>query len=549
MGVSENDAIIITGLFETALVKTESFEIIEQNQIESIMEAQAYSLGGCTDESCAIEVGKLLSAEQIILGDLSAIGSKIILNAKIIDVELGRNIKADTVDAQGMEEMTEAVELLAYKLAGLTFAEEGDVRIARTFGEALVETVPSGADIYINGSKKGVSPDLVTRIPLGTVRIEAKLGNLYGMNEVTITEDTSRISLQLEEQYGNLFIKSSEDDVSVYLDGTLLGPLGSGFFNDLSVGEHILELKGSSTYWKDDVVLEAGVSTKVQAYPRNLGYLSYSLPDETEAEITGMNYRQVIRGTGRIQVFEGDYKIKAYGGKFISLEEQYSVSKGSTISFSPDMEYTAVYKAKLTEDRRNSTYSSLSRELEEKKKIVMPGYRITDSDLWEVEELGSRISKAEFSFPDLLGSWESFKAAAGDRKKLQDDLADYKARRQELDIQKQLLENSKNSHFSGGWVAMGIGAGSAILSAVSFTLSWVTYQDYLDADQASYQSLKDSYKMWDMVGYVSAGTAVLGAGLAPLIWNTGPGENDSAGVVSELAMVNSEISRLEVELK
>ena len=76
VGVSENEAQVITGLFETALVQTESFNVIEQNQMTEIMEAQAYSMGGCTDESCAIEVGKLLSAEQIILGDLSSIGAE-----------------------------------------------------------------------------------------------------------------------------------------------------------------------------------------------------------------------------------------------------------------------------------------------------------------------------------------------------------------------------------------------------------------------------------------------------------------------------------------
>ena len=118
IGVSEKDAQVLSGLFETALVKTNSFSVIEQNQVKEIVDAQAYSMSGCTDEACAIEFGELLSAEQIILGDVSIIGGKFIINAKIIDVAQGKNIKADNVEANSMADMTQATELLAFKLAG-----------------------------------------------------------------------------------------------------------------------------------------------------------------------------------------------------------------------------------------------------------------------------------------------------------------------------------------------------------------------------------------------------------------------------------------------
>ena len=42
--VSDSEALVITELFETALVKTGVYNIIEQNDIRAITEAQAYSL-------------------------------------------------------------------------------------------------------------------------------------------------------------------------------------------------------------------------------------------------------------------------------------------------------------------------------------------------------------------------------------------------------------------------------------------------------------------------------------------------------------------------
>jgi TolB-like protein len=94
ISVSKADADVVTGLFETGLVKTETYNVIEQNQIKEILSAQEQSMSDCTDEQCAMEFGKLLAAEQIVLGTLSSVGGTYILNAKIIDVTTGRNIKA-----------------------------------------------------------------------------------------------------------------------------------------------------------------------------------------------------------------------------------------------------------------------------------------------------------------------------------------------------------------------------------------------------------------------------------------------------------------------
>ncbi|MDA3938808.1 MAG: PEGA domain-containing protein [Spirochaetia bacterium] len=171
IGVSKNDALVVTGLFETGLVKTDSFNVIEQKQVNEILAAQAFTLTGCTDDACAIEFGKLLAAEQIILGDLSTIGGKYILNVKIIDVELGKNIKADSVETSKLSEMTAAAELLAFKLASLTYSEGKNVQIANAFRDVFIETDPTGADIYINGVRKGVSPGLFEKVPLGNITV------------------------------------------------------------------------------------------------------------------------------------------------------------------------------------------------------------------------------------------------------------------------------------------------------------------------------------------------------------------------------------------
>lgn len=95
INVSRSDAEAITELSETALVKTEIFDVIEQSQISNILETQEYSISDCNDEQCAIVFGKLLATEQIVLDSVFKIGSLYVRNTKLIDAQTG-GVAVDT---------------------------------------------------------------------------------------------------------------------------------------------------------------------------------------------------------------------------------------------------------------------------------------------------------------------------------------------------------------------------------------------------------------------------------------------------------------------
>jgi TolB-like protein len=544
VGVSENEAQVITGLFETALVQTESFHVIEQNQMTEIMEAQAYSISGCTDESCAIEVGKLLSAEQIILGDLSSIGGKIILNAKIIDVESGRNIKADKVEAAGIGAMTNAVELLAFKLAGLTYTTGGDVKVATTFGEVFIETIPAGAEILINGVRKGVSPELISRIPLGQITIEAKKGSMYAVEKVTVAEDTAEIKLDLKEQYGKLFIKSSDQDVDVYIDGKKLGPLGSGFFDKLVIGNHLLELQSDSVYWKDDIEIEIGVSTRVEAYPKGFGYIDYDIPDGAAAWVKGGDLNRTLTGSGSLQLSEGIYRASVDGDIYVPFEKRISITKGDRFNFSPEMQYTDEYQAELKEKRKAEDLSFFTAEIESLVLKFDDEHRFTDDDIALLTDIETKLTSSEFEFKEIKQRFKDISTRVFEIKNKQDRIETLQHEKVELELQIAAVEKSQKNHRTAGWISLGTGATAALFSGTSFLISWTTYQDYLEADEDQWSEIKEKYEMWDLIGYISAGVAVLGGGLAPLIWWTAPDDNEKSASAAQLAAIQMELNTL-----
>ncbi len=109
-------SMIISQLFETNLVNTGSYDVLSQNERDKILAAQAESMSGCSDESCAIEIGRMLAAEQIIIGTVAALGSKFIINAKIIDVTTSKTLGADMISATSVEDLDTACRTLTYSL-------------------------------------------------------------------------------------------------------------------------------------------------------------------------------------------------------------------------------------------------------------------------------------------------------------------------------------------------------------------------------------------------------------------------------------------------
>ena len=257
------------------------------------------------------------------------------------------NINADNIKAENLSLITDKVELLAYKIAGLTYTSGDTIKIAEDFRELFVETFPEGANIYINGVRKGVSPDLFEQIPLGFIRIEAEKDNLYGRVDIHITEDTNSVTIDLKETYGNLFIKTGYKDLNVYLDGILLGIVDSGFFADISVGGHDLVLEGDGYFWRGFVSVSANKSTTVEVELRAYGSLLYNIPDGAVAEITNDSvFLQSLTKSGDIALWSEEYIIKVSGDDFETEEFSIFISKGDKYNFNPILKHNREYIAR-----------------------------------------------------------------------------------------------------------------------------------------------------------------------------------------------------------
>jgi len=88
-GVSKIISVAVSDLIRSDIVETGHFLVIERNQISAILNEQGFQQTGCTDSACAVKMGKLLSANKVLIGEINQIGAAVMITLRIVDVEKG----------------------------------------------------------------------------------------------------------------------------------------------------------------------------------------------------------------------------------------------------------------------------------------------------------------------------------------------------------------------------------------------------------------------------------------------------------------------------
>jgi curli biogenesis system outer membrane secretion channel CsgG len=115
-GMSTMDAQFITDYLSSALYNTKAFRIIDRNQRETLLQELSFSMSGCSEESCQLEMGRLLSADKIIVGNLGKISSRFIMDIRMIDVSSGETVSVSNNIYNSMDELIDDSRFIAVTL-------------------------------------------------------------------------------------------------------------------------------------------------------------------------------------------------------------------------------------------------------------------------------------------------------------------------------------------------------------------------------------------------------------------------------------------------
>jgi uncharacterized protein (TIGR02145 family) len=140
-GVDEATSASVTEALSDELMKTGRVRVMERSQMEKILKEQGFQQSGACDGSgCAVEVGKLLSINRMVVGTLGKLGSAWTFSVRGVDVQTGEILGSARRQQKG-----EIEDVVPVVMPGLA-----DELVAGILGQKVAPrklTVPTAAPV------------------------------------------------------------------------------------------------------------------------------------------------------------------------------------------------------------------------------------------------------------------------------------------------------------------------------------------------------------------------------------------------------------------
>lgn len=284
-GVSKNDASIIADRFRSELLETGKVRVLERTEMAKILREQAFSRSGaCDSGECAVEIGRLLAVDRMVVGSVGRIGGLYTLGVRLLDMGTGEILFSANKDQEGGMErlLVEDVPELAAKLSeGAVSTSSFQVR-KPGFGDLQVALSDPEAKLFLDGKPvSGESPYFLEHLESGVHKLVAKSKNKYAEASVELApDDLQKVVLTLVPGNGAIRLYSEPMGAMVFLDGQEIGetPLKKA---DVPAGlrEIRLEREGFfDTTFRVDIDMDATATRKIRLAPCGVLELSSNTP-------------------------------------------------------------------------------------------------------------------------------------------------------------------------------------------------------------------------------------------------------------------------------
>jgi hypothetical protein len=163
-GISKFDVKVFVDYLTSQIVETNKYIVIDRMEREAILDEIEFSNQDCADEKCQLEIGKLLSANQLILGSMGKVGNRYILNIRIVAVETGETQRSVSERYNSISELVDGSRLLVSRLIDteIPFRIEGKT-------ETAVRKEDTKAKEFDNLIIDEKQPDIVVQVPLSPI--------------------------------------------------------------------------------------------------------------------------------------------------------------------------------------------------------------------------------------------------------------------------------------------------------------------------------------------------------------------------------------------
>jgi DNA-binding beta-propeller fold protein YncE len=116
-GVAGSVASIVTEWLRDEVLKNGAYRMLERRRMDAVLAEQSLQQTGCTDQDCAVKLGKLLNVRRMIVGSLGKFESSYVIVMRMVDVENGQVVWSGTAKGTTGDEVEAAVRRLARELS------------------------------------------------------------------------------------------------------------------------------------------------------------------------------------------------------------------------------------------------------------------------------------------------------------------------------------------------------------------------------------------------------------------------------------------------
>ena len=216
-------AAVMTGLFRNELVRSGRASIVDRRNMDRIIAEMQFQMSDWADPSKIKQIGRMIGADFLIVGNFDMLGDKMYLIAQMLDIETARVVHSSRLVLETWDEYD-------HKVKG--FAEEFTRKIptqnifSGTWSSDIMhDGIIDSYSITFTGTNR-VNINLTSMLSEGTLSAEAQGtfnfdGNILRINAIFRNSKiphihtikwTSVVSIASGNQSFNMLVKPSEDN-------------------------------------------------------------------------------------------------------------------------------------------------------------------------------------------------------------------------------------------------------------------------------------------------------------------------------------------------
>ena len=117
-------AVIVSDLLRDNFFSTGQYAVLERANMDKLIKEQQFQMSGCSSTECAVELGKILNMQEMVVGSVTKLGTRYFINARMVDVESGEIMVSASTECYSDNELSNACKDLTSKIMKLN-AERG----------------------------------------------------------------------------------------------------------------------------------------------------------------------------------------------------------------------------------------------------------------------------------------------------------------------------------------------------------------------------------------------------------------------------------------